>query len=429
MTGEHPSEEELSRALGPGGDARIARHAEGCEPCRSVQASFRRAIEQTRGLPHALPAPARRDEVRAALLARGAAEPLRASGRRGWLVGLAALATAVLVAAAVKRGREPAPARSRVVVRSGVGARWELSPPPWETVRLWEGTVELEVEPLGPGERVRVQVGDGEVEVRGTRFQVEAHGDRLVGVEVTHGRVEVRPATGAMTVLGAGQTWRAPAAVAEPAVAERTPAAVAEPAVAERTPGAVAAPAPPAVAEAAPAKETVPALPPPEVPAPTARELAARLAGTSRRAAKARRLAARAEAGVERALRPTRQEELYDDAWDALRARRFEEAARGFDRVLAASTGGPLADEAAFWRATSLARGGRSDEAVAAFRKFVTAYRASPRRGEASTILGWLLVDRRQPDDAAPLFRGAVNDPDPNVRKSARDGLAAISPR
>jgi TolA-binding protein len=392
-----PSEEELSVALGLDGDVRVARHVEGCASCRAMQASLREAIDHARQLPPGLPDPSRRDEVRASLLARGAADPIYPKlpepprmGRRreAWRLGFAAAAVAV-VALAMRAGPPP-PRRSHVSVRAGVGARYELSPPPWETVRLWEGTIDLEVDPLGLHDRVRVQVGDGEVEVRGTRFQVEAREDRLFSVTVAHGRVEVRPSGAAPTVLGAGGAWRAPAAAALPVPAALAPSLTPSP--------------PPVVGETSPA-------PTPKTPSPVRRE------------------ATRAEAGVERALRPTAQEQLYDDAWDALRARRFDDAAQGFARVVGASRGGALAGEASFWRATSLARGGHPQEAVSAFRGFVTGYPRSPRSGEASTILGWLLVDQQRADEAAPLFRGAIDDPDPNVRKSARDGLAALERR
>jgi TolA-binding protein len=130
-----------------------------------------------------------------------------------------------------------------------------------------------------------------------------------------------------------------------------------------------------------------------------------------------------------RALRPTRQEQLYDDAWDALRAGRFDKAAAGFARVLSESPRGPLGDEAAFWRATSLARGGHPEKALPAFEEYVATYRSSTRHNEAATILGWLLVDAHRPAEAVPLFRGATQDPDASVRKSAREGLAAATPR
>jgi hypothetical protein len=378
-----PSEEELSRALDSGDDPRITFHVAGCARCRETQASFRDVIEHSKKLPVTLPDPSRREQVRAALLARGAMEPTGRPGRTRWVFAFAAVAAVVLVMS-IARVRPEAPAflRSHVVIRAGVGARYELSAPPWETVRLWDGKIDLDVEPLGPGERVRVEVADGEVEVRGTRFQVTAHEDHLVSVEVTHGRVEVRPLGAPMTVLGAGQSWTVPAVVA-----------VGEP--------------PPTLGRAR--EESAPRVPRPR--------------------AHARVVGVRSEAAIEHALRPTRQEQLYDDAWDALRARRFEAAARGFERVLSESPNGSLADEAAFWRATSLARGGQSDQAIGAFTDFGRKYRSSPRRLEAATILGWLLVDAHRPDEAAPLFRDAVNAPDANVRKSARDGLEATTRR
>ena len=95
--------------------------------------------------------------------------------------------------------------------------------------------------------------------------------------------------------------------------------------------------------------------------------------------------------------------------------------------MLSESPRGSLADEASFWRATSLARGGHTDEALPAFEEFLGTYRSSPRRGEAATILGWLLIDAHRPAEAAPLLRGAADDPDAKVRKSARDGLDVLS--
>jgi TolA-binding protein len=125
-------------------------------------------------------------------------------------------------------------------------------------------------------------------------------------------------------------------------------------------------------------------------------------------------------------LPPSRPEALYDDAWDALRASDFARAAVGFAAVLQSDPSGPLADEATFWRATALARSGSSDRAVATFRDFLARYPASPRRGEASAMLGWLLVDVGQPEEAARHFRAAANDSHQPVRASARHGLQSL---
>ncbi|HEY2729148.1 MAG TPA: tetratricopeptide repeat protein [Polyangia bacterium] len=371
-----PSEDE---ALQPPGDAELDRHVATCPRCRATRDELLRAIALAKALPSNVPGAARREEVRASLLATAAAEPAAVAPRTSWAVGGIVAVAAVILALGLARGRRPPePARSHVVVRPASGARYAIaSPPPLETIRLWDGAIDLDVQPLGPGDRVRVEVGDGEIEVRGTRFQVAAETDRLVGVEVTHGRVEVRPRGAALATLGAGQRWRA----APRAAPER--------------------PSPPA---------ELPVAEPPRAIAP-----------------RLRRVAARAEAGVARALAPTRQEALYDDAWDALRARRFDEAATGFGRVLAESPSGPLADEAGFWRAIALARGKKNAEAVPAFRAFLATYPASPRRGEASAILGWLFVDAHRMEEAAALFRTAAQDPHESVRASAREGLGAFA--
>ena len=274
-------------------------------------------------------------------------------------------------------------ARSHASLSPAVGTRYAIvAPRPREAVRLWEGALTLEVDPLGPGERFVVEIGDGEVEVRGTKFAVVARADRLVRVEVTRGRVEVRPRGAAPVVLEAGQAW-----IATPERAQ------------ERATGAAA----PAIT-----------LPPP-MRAPPPR----------------RRVAQRASTDLERMARPTRseaqQEAQYDDAWDALRAHDYQKAADGFGRVLNHAPAAPLADEAAFWRATALARA-NDPAAVSAFRQMLDAYPRSPRRGEASTILGWLLIAAHQPLEAEDRLRAAVDDPHEDVRASAREGLETLAP-
>lgn len=78
-----------------------------------------------------------------------------------------------------------------------------------DRVRLREGTASFDVVPLGPGQRFRVIVGDGEVEVRGTSFDVVADHDRLSDVRVRHGQVAVRTKERPDILLEAGEQWRA----------------------------------------------------------------------------------------------------------------------------------------------------------------------------------------------------------------------------
>ncbi len=109
-----------------------------------------------------------------------------------------------------------------------------------------------------------------------------------------------------------------------------------------------------------------------------------------------------------------------------MRAGDFAKAAARFASVVGAAPRGPLADEGAFWRAVATARGGHAAPAIDLFHEMIDHYPASPRRGEASTMLGWLLLDAGRPDEARAQFRAADRDPSDRVRASARRGLEAI---
>jgi hypothetical protein len=232
---------------------------------------------------------------------------------------------------------------------------------PDEIVTLHDGTIHLDVDPLRAGERFRVLDGTSEVEVRGTAFDVTADHDRLAGVHVLHGRVEVRPAGRATVVLVAGGDWSdAPIAATE-----------------------VPAPLP----AAHPHVHTVAFKP---APAASADQLA------------------------------------YNEAWAALRGAQFDVAAAAFAKALAAAPEGALADDARFWHAVALARSRATVPAMAAFRELVDEHPGSTHAGEASAMLGWLLVDAKRLDEARERFGAATNDPSPKVRASAQAGIDAL---
>jgi TolA-binding protein len=123
------------------------------------------------------------------------------------------------------------------------------------------------------------------------------------------------------------------------------------------------------------------------------------------------------------------EEVSYDQAWEAMRANDFARAANGFSRVLLLAPDGPLVEDASFWHAVALARAKRSAEALSAFRDFLDSYAGSVRAGEASAMLGWILVDARDYDEAARRFRAAAGDAQASVRDSAQAGLAALATR
>jgi hypothetical protein len=84
-------------------------------------------------------------------------------------------------------------------------------------VRVTEGDLRLHVRKQLPGERFLVELPDGEVEVRGTTFEVTVREGKTTRVHVDEGVVSVR-VHGVFT-LSAGETWNAPSDAPSPRVA------------------------------------------------------------------------------------------------------------------------------------------------------------------------------------------------------------------
>jgi hypothetical protein len=367
-----PGDLELARAVSVGPDERLAQHLEACAPCRASWQATLDAIALAREVDASLPSTERREEVRTAILATRIARPT--AMRRAPYVVAAGLAAAAVVALVLARSDDaPAMPAAHGTIHADPGAQFTTSAPPDEIVRLVEGSLDVEVSPLLAGERFRVIVGDGEVEVRGTRFVVTARGDHLVAVVVQHGIVDVRIAGRELVRLGEGQSWHVSVATVETAPPPR------------------ADPAPRAVVDRRPDRPRAVVVPKPDPVVPHV---------------------------------PPPAEVAYGEAWDAMRAREFARAASEFGRVVA--LGGGLVEDASYWHAVALARGGSRDAAIVAFRGYLDAYAQSPRAGEASAMLGWLLVDARQLVEAERRFRAAADDSSPTVRTSARNGLAAL---
>lgn len=101
------------------------------------------------------------------------------------------------------------------ILHGSADARFEqqVSADGVDRVALREGTLDLAVRKLTPGERFVVATDDAEVEVRGTVFEVEAHAGRIARVQVSEGNVEVRH-QGTRSVVSAGGAWHPPEAMA-----------------------------------------------------------------------------------------------------------------------------------------------------------------------------------------------------------------------
>lgn len=407
-----PSERARARAITTG-DPEITAHVAACAGCRVAWDQTQAAIELARELPVTLPTAAHREEMRTALLARAAAPRPRA--RPVWLIPAGAVAAAAGLIGYLARpsGAPPAPVAIPTVaaghhhgtVRPQPGARYlSGAPSPDEIVVLVEGVLEVEVTPLHAGERYRVVVGSAEVEVRGTAFTITAREARLADVRVAHGRVEIRAEHGAPITLTAGQSWQPALAAASAIVPPPSPPSPSLPSSSGRPHAAHATPRPSQVVATPPHPSQVDATPPREAPPGAPAPSPATPAHPA-------------------------EEVAYDAAWRALRANDFGHAASGFARVLLLAPDSALVEDASFWHAVALGRAGRSAEAVPAFRDFLDGYARSARAGEASAMLGWILIDRREDDEAARRFRAGLASDNPPVRASAEAGLAAIARR
>lgn len=177
-----------------------------------------------RALPKIYPTSDASLRMRAAVLEASSAGAATGPSRSTWIGALAVLALAVLGAAgwvATRASRstaptatmaiEPSPAiEYRAAVRNAGDARFvHQMGPAGEIVRLENGLISLDVAPLLVGERFRVVIGDAEVEVRGTSFDIAAFADHLTEVTVRSGVVEVRPQAAATVLLSPGGRWRA----------------------------------------------------------------------------------------------------------------------------------------------------------------------------------------------------------------------------
>jgi TolA-binding protein len=123
-------------------------------------------------------------------------------------------------------------------------------------------------------------------------------------------------------------------------------------------------------------------------------------------------------------------ETAFDEAFAALREERYAAAADAFQRAALAGAGQPIEEDAAFFRAVAWARAGRKGDAARDLRDFLGRHSRSVRAGEASAMLGWLLIDDSGAlDEAERRFRAAERDRKTEVAESARAGLFAVAQR
>jgi TolA-binding protein len=336
-------------------DASFKRHLRACEECRGQLASNDELRARLRSLPERSPAELGLRRLRARVLREAAGAGAGAAPPRLALVGAAMAAILVCLAVGVGvrrlalRPRPSADVGWAGAVMAAEGARWlQARAGNVERVSLLDGEIRIVVRKQAPDERFLVVLPDGELEVRGTTFDVIVRSGTTRHVHVVEGVVDVRVPAGSGTdgrglTLTVGQTWDA-----------------AERATRVDSPGRVD----PGWAPAAPT-----ATPSPATPSPFAAPSSPSSPGT----AAARSGAARAPEAQKPAVPSIDSNGAtvaddwmpdYEAAMGLYRSGRFGQAAEAFDRFALAHPGASTIDDALFLQAAALARAGRGDAAA-----------------------------------------------------------------
>lgn len=302
------------------------RHMRTCATCRSQFVED----EKLRALGQRLE-PARADEVsvrrmRANVL-RAANAPGAATRGRWLLVAAAMMVFAVAVLWVEVRPRAAsvsAPAAAFVGSVTGDGRYTQARFGTEERVTLQDGSVAIHVHHLGPNERFVVELPDGELEVRGTTFEVTVSGGATRHASVSEGRVALRLEGLPAMLLAAGDAWSRPAAAA------------------------------------------------------AASSVASAAAATS---------AAPAASAVASHARVDASANAYEDAVRVYRRGEFEQAAVRFRAFATDNPGAPEAEDAAYLAALSLARAGHTDAAGAEAQAFLRRFPGSFHEKEATVLV------------------------------------------
>jgi TolA-binding protein len=399
-----PAGWKLSRAFVEGGHSEVTVHLRVCSRCSHEWDSLARVSAATSELPAIQIAEETRLLIEARLLGEAAIITRRATSSRlpsSWprAAAIALLASGAATAAVIGARRHAAHDEGAVTAVASlasiraVGAATfsRLQAPPDEILRLDSGTLEITVAAPLPGRRFRIATDDAVVDASEGRFSIEAGARTLVAVRVFAGYAEVR-ASGGHATLHAGDEWARASSHVATSSAEEKPRPRAQPTVAPH------ASSLPVRAVAALDKDTR-AL----TPTPKASPLLPATVTAPQRAS-------------------------FERGWRLLRSGDPLHAAEAFQDVDKDSGGDAISEDALFWEAVSLARAGLAPAARASLAGFVARYPRSVRVGEASAMLGWMLLESGDASGARHAFERAATDRVDRVRASAQAGLARLSP-
>jgi len=351
--------------LAPADVAAFERHATACVACREELTK----LEGFRALTRQMQVPLPSDLDVRRLRARVLRDAMSGSSSRqppvvAAIVGVAAIAAAAVTFVHLRGKATKTGDAFAAVVTSSPDAHWtQTRGAGVERIALADGELRLRVRKQAALERFLVALPDGEVEVRGTTFEVSVHDGRTDRVHVEDGVVVVR--VHGESVLTAGATWPPPADTAsEPAATHARPSPV-------QTSPSVAPP-------------LAPVAPPPAVRlAPSRREPPAE----EHSATEAHADMPTGRAAVTTPSEPSDQEMAdYARAIDAYRLGRFVQASLMLATFVDAYPSSPLVDDAIFIEATSLASAGSTVAAARLARQHVARFPNSFHRKDAAIL-------------------------------------------
>jgi TolA-binding protein len=251
----------------------------------------------------------------------------------------------------------PADAYASVVLRAD-GARWSrIRDGLVERIRLNEGTLRIHVRRQSGAERFLVELPDGELEVRGTTFEVTAHTAATDWVRVEEGVVAVRINGLAEVELNPGEVWSALASAQPPRSSARAAA--------------------PGSARTIPHKATA------VIGSALTSDGAPRDDGT----------------------------EAYAAAIALLQGGRYSAAVSAFRAFVLGYPRAPQLEDASFLEAAALARAGRHDAAALAAEEHLARFPTSFHRREAAILVARAARDRGDCTEARTVLAPWLSNP------------------
>jgi hypothetical protein len=198
------------------GDDRLAfeRHAQTCEHCTRELRDLLRLRELGQQLPWPKVEPLARRRQRNELLRRAhGGDEARPVPPWRWVIVAAVLSALALGVLTYRKLHRDLPLTIAAAVvydlSAGEGSTWrELAKGDAVRLELQKGELAVHVVKLAAGQSFVLQLPDGELEVRGTRFTVAADLRHTQRVAVSEGRVALRVRGYPEALLSAGQSWQ-----------------------------------------------------------------------------------------------------------------------------------------------------------------------------------------------------------------------------